>query len=262
MHAWTTPYSQERRLKDSNPYPKEVYEAAELIWCKGLVDPTKSNYGAGVLRFNQYCDKRRIPERLCMPVSDILLSGFIGEHAGKVSGDTIKAWLSGIHMWHILHGAPWCCNDSPRVTLARRAAKVEGSGKRRPQRAPITIEHMQKLHDSLDFSIPFHCTIWALAFITFWGCRRLGELTIPSAAKFNPKFHAIRGTTFFAPFQGGNFHIPWTKTTKEVGADVSFTGRDDNPSTPSSSTRNAMPKSRTAFPCLLSWMIKAFRNIW
>ncbi|KAJ3996296.1 hypothetical protein F5050DRAFT_1819566 [Lentinula boryana] len=57
LHAWTTPYSQEKRLKDSKNLHPAIYHSAELLWSKGIVDASKSNYAAGLLRFSQFCDR-------------------------------------------------------------------------------------------------------------------------------------------------------------------------------------------------------------
>ncbi|KAJ3981028.1 hypothetical protein F5890DRAFT_1418456 [Lentinula detonsa] len=229
LHAWTTPYSQEKRLKDSKHLHPAIYHSAELLWSKGIVDVSKSNYAAGLLRFSQFCDRMGVSEKDRMPASEVLISGFMGSHSGNCSGPTMRAWLSGLRQWHILHGAPWH-GDTPRVSLGRRTANIEGAHRRRPQRLPVTTKHLHILHAALDFTLPFHCSIWALACLAFWSCRRLGELTVPSSNKFDPHFHVSRNIHISftsSPFSHGNFHIPWTKTTKELGADISFTGRED-----------------------------------
>ncbi|KAJ3913316.1 hypothetical protein F5877DRAFT_83931 [Lentinula edodes] len=155
-----------------------------------------------------------------MPASDRLIIGFIGHYAGKVSGKSISNWLSGLRLWHGTMGAPWPA-DSRRIRQARWGANIEGSHHKRPPRQPITIEHMKALHKSLDFSIPFHCAVWALACTAFFACRRLGKLTIPSQHAFNPRFHVARNSkaiTFSSTPTSIHFRIPWTKTTKEEGA--------------------------------------------
>ena len=61
-----------------------------------LADNTLSSYGAGILRFNQFCDKYNIPESKRMPADERLITGFIGSALGEVSGSCIKNWLSGL----------------------------------------------------------------------------------------------------------------------------------------------------------------------
>jgi hypothetical protein len=61
---------------------------------------------------------------------------------------------------------------------------------------------------------------------------RLGELVIPSQNLFNSSKHVSRSVLpiQFSRLLNGTehatFHIPWTKTTAEAGADISVTARD------------------------------------
>ncbi|KAJ3978537.1 hypothetical protein F5890DRAFT_1595856, partial [Lentinula detonsa] len=126
LHAWTTPYSQTKRIMDSTHLNPIIYESAELLWSKGIVDASKSNYAAGLLRFSQFCDRMGVSEQDRMPASEVLISGFMGSYSGKCAGSTMRAWLSGLRQWHILHGAPWY-GDTPRVSLGRKTANLEGS---------------------------------------------------------------------------------------------------------------------------------------
>ncbi|KAJ3820815.1 hypothetical protein F5880DRAFT_1668389 [Lentinula raphanica] len=161
-----------------------------------------------------------------MPASITLVLGFIGHYMGTVSGSTIRSWLSGIRAWHIQHGAPWSLDGSSELKIARAGARIAGAHLRRATRNPITLSHMTALYLGLDFNVAFHCAVWAVSCTAFWGCRRLGELTIPSKNGLNPKYHALRSTAihFISNTDGSprsvSFKIPWTKTTKEEGAKV------------------------------------------
>ncbi|KAJ3990598.1 hypothetical protein F5050DRAFT_1813839 [Lentinula boryana] len=159
-----------------------------------------------------------------MPASEILLAGFVGAFAGTVSGRTIRAWLSGLRAWHILKQAPWP-EKSELLGLVRRAANNQGSHHQRVKRNPVTLQHLLALRLALDLTSPFHCAIWAVALTCFWGCRRLGELTVPSETGFNPKLHVTRlelpdSYILQNSMRRLKFHIPWTKTTRELGADI------------------------------------------
>jgi hypothetical protein len=75
-------------------------------------------------------------------------------------------------------------------------------------------------------------TAWALATAAFWGCRRLGRLTEPSALEFDPKFHItqaapMRSVTAPDGISATVLPLPWTKSTRERGALLTLTGRDD-----------------------------------
>ncbi|KAJ3774000.1 hypothetical protein FB446DRAFT_686865 [Lentinula raphanica] len=233
IHTCSTPYSIQQRSSNIEKYPLDLIESGQKAVSAGLADSTKSSYGAGILRFNQFCDSMGVAENLQMPADETLIIGFVGHHMGSRSGSCIKSWLSAIQAWHALAGAPWP-TDSKLLKLARKGARIAGTKFRRPQRNPITLAYLLALYSSIDSSDPFHSAVWAVACIAFWGCRRLGELTIPSQNGFNPKYHASRSTEFKIArnpdnsFRSISFHIPWTKTTQEEGATIVGTAQTNS----------------------------------
>ncbi|KIY52329.1 hypothetical protein FISHEDRAFT_70014 [Fistulina hepatica ATCC 64428] len=92
---------------------------------------------------------------------------------------------------------------------------------------------MKLLHDALVTSSPRDATVWACACALFWGCRRSGELTVASANRVNPAHDvtiqsaAVSFTRMDSGVEVVYFWIPWTKTTKETGACIRLTARDD-----------------------------------
>ncbi|KAJ3807301.1 hypothetical protein F5876DRAFT_79837 [Lentinula aff. lateritia] len=231
LHTWTSPWAIEHRQRLSESLPLSVIDDAHNAMQKSLAPNTLASYAAGPLRFNQYCDSREIPEEDRMPAHPMLIAGFVGHNMGKVSGSCIKNWLSGLRAWFEYSGAQWP-SDSPEIKMARKAAKKEGTAHKRPIRHPITLAHLLALYRALDTSNSFHCAIWALALVTFWGCRRLGELTIPSRNAFDPKFHVSRNIKNINwNDHGGNpsvhIQLPWSKSTREDGTNVVVTRRGD-----------------------------------
>jgi hypothetical protein len=231
LQSWHTPYSLIFQQEVRKRFPPDAADAIFRTIQGALAPATKSTYGAGILRFTQYCDEMRIPESDRMPAPFILLVAFISAHVGKVSGRTVKAWLSGLKAWHDTWHAPWN-GDDRWVQMARTTANKEGASFRKRQRSPATVEHLRALLDTLDISTPPHAAVWAIACSAFWGCRRLGELTIKSRGSFDPMFHATRATStvFRTNADGSSFvsiHLPWTKTTREEGGTLLLTGRDD-----------------------------------
>jgi hypothetical protein len=85
---------------------------------------------------------------------------------------------------------------------------------------------MYVLYTTLDLTNCKDAAIWATACVAFWGCCRLGELLPKSEAAFHPSHNVTRGEV--VEFEQDNegqavssgFHIPWTKVTKEEGADL------------------------------------------
>jgi len=231
LFGWDTPYGIRHKAQLTKSLPPPLVEAT-LMSIRGALAPnSKSTYAAGILRWNQFCDKYNISEEDRMPASYALLCAFIAEHKGRQSGKTIKGWLSGLRSFHLVNHAPWS-GDDEWVQFARTSANKEGTEHKRPLRAPVSIEHLSCLRRALNLSNPFHAAVWAVALCTFWGCRRLGETTVSTAVDFDKKYHVLRSTPVsFRELRDGthsvHFRIPWTKTTKQEGALVTLTARDD-----------------------------------
>ncbi|KAF8220543.1 hypothetical protein L208DRAFT_1333183 [Tricholoma matsutake] len=189
-----------------------------------LDENTHSNYGAGLLCFTQYCDAHSIPELSCMPASEILLSAFSASAAGSTSESALNNWVAGLQYWHIVNGAAWhsldmlhhvCCGFMKLVPPSSKRAKCP----------PMTIEALVALKSGLDLSNAFDVAVWAVASVAFWSCCCLGKLLVPSQNLFNPAKHMSRDVLpiLHNGMEHATFHIPWTKTTAAVGADISVT---------------------------------------
>jgi len=81
---------------------------------------TRSNSGAGLLRFTQFCDNINIPESERMPASADLPSAFLSNAAGTISNSTANSWMAGLHYWHTVNGAIWNGADSDLLRHLRR----------------------------------------------------------------------------------------------------------------------------------------------
>ncbi|KAG2140217.1 DNA breaking-rejoining enzyme [Suillus bovinus] len=275
VRVWSAPHSTSFHSSVLSHLPfDDVLKLLDVMLISIKVK-TRENYGAGLLRFHQYCDSRRIPEQLRMPAPDHLLASFIASWAGKVASSTVHNWLAGIHFWHNLHGAPW----HGRVLL--RTA-TSGLAKVRPRRPPVTLEHMHALVCLLDLSNTFDVAVLAVASTAFWSCCRLGELLIDSANSFDPTHHTPRN----APLRHGRasmgvpyiiLTIPWTKTTHGEGANLIASGVED-PSNPVSaimhhlSANASVPDSAPFFafktdqgswaPMTRTWFVNRCNKIW
>ncbi|KAJ6616506.1 hypothetical protein B0H10DRAFT_1799433 [Mycena sp. CBHHK59/15] len=232
LRTWKSPFAVEHDAHFRRSLPAEVVEKTYAALIASFTGPTQSNYVAGILRFHQFCDTHSISEDARMPTSHLLLAAFIANHIGKVGGGTVKSWMSGIKAWHDVNGAPWLGEDR-WVELARRTANKLGTAFKRTQRGPVTAQHMIALHAALNLSLPFDAAVWAIACACFWGCCRLGELTVPGVDKYNPKLHASRGTSITrirpsSTTPATAVRLPWTKSTREQGATMTLTYRDDD----------------------------------
>ncbi|KAI0628703.1 DNA breaking-rejoining enzyme [Trametes polyzona] len=226
--SWTTPFAIEAQSKLSSLLPETAITKLFSTVLESVEPETRKNYGAGLLRFTQFCDHAKIPEEDRMPAGEPLLAAFVASWAGKVARTTIDNWVAGLALWHTSKGAPW---NGDRVLKAtcKAASKLEPA--KSPKRPPVTLEHMLALRAGLDLTDAFDAAVYGLACTAFWGCRRLGELLLDSAKGFDPRKHVSRSVaiSFRKIPDGGEFaclHIPWSKTTGAAGATITLTRLD------------------------------------
>ncbi|KAK0429693.1 hypothetical protein EV421DRAFT_1914203 [Armillaria borealis] len=197
-----------------------------------VTEDARKNYGAGLLRFTQFCDAYSVPESLCVPASEPLLTLFISEMgAGKVQASTVDSWLSGLALWHDVQGAYWYGGRILSRTKQGAAAMAPPSTK--PPRLPVTEKHIASLRSHLDLNNPLDAAVWAVATIAWHGCTHLGEL-LPSRSK---PFNTSRNVYRSCPHKSGiasnghewiNLFIPYTKTRKFRGDWISLTSTNDD----------------------------------
>jgi integrase len=229
LTSWKTNHSQSFERRFLSLLPMRSFMRTSEVMKLSLDHSTRGVYGAGLLRFTQFCDSNDVPEDERMPASEILLSAFVAHHAGSVSSSAMNSWLAALRAWHTINGAPWHAGDMLLQSKKGLKKLVPGSS-RRPKRPPITIEHMYALYRGLDLSNTFDAAVWAVASIAFWSCCRLGELVVPSPSSIDPLKHVMKHTTLrFASStcRYATLHIPWSKTTKNDGTKISITSRDD-----------------------------------
>ena len=90
---WTTPHSLISQIQRDS----EISRRLQTLMYEGLlsstVDDTRQAYGAGLLRFNQFCDAEMIPESSRMPASPTLLGAFVANYIGSGTGTFIPSYL-------------------------------------------------------------------------------------------------------------------------------------------------------------------------
>ena len=225
IQSWSTPYAKSVFEDLKKSFPPETIEKWRSVMLNSIEEVSLQNYGAGLLRFNQFCDKHGIAESSRMPASETLLSIFVAEMgAGKVSGGSINSWLSGLAFWHQINNAPWHGNSILARTKKGASNISSRTIKRLPKRLPVTEAHMKALHRHLDLTKPKDMAIWASATCTWHGCNRLGELLLKR--RFDPRYNVSKQ----APRKAGvasngrrwmRLFIPWSKTTKFEGMNES-----------------------------------------
>jgi len=88
-------------------FPRSLITWEQVVLARAVNPQTLSNYSVGLLCFAQYCEALDIPEHLQMPSPEWLLSNFITTRgAGAIVAGTLKTWLLGLELWHIINGVP------------------------------------------------------------------------------------------------------------------------------------------------------------
>jgi hypothetical protein len=123
-----------------------ILEVINVSWAKG----TRDTYGAGLLVYHVFCDLRGIPEGERSPASPILIIAFISSCAGSYAGGTLASYVFAIRAWHILHGLAWSMDDLQVKAALVGAAVLAPPTSKRPKRAPVTVEMMERIFRKLN----------------------------------------------------------------------------------------------------------------
>ncbi|KAF7314725.1 hypothetical protein MKEN_00946500 [Mycena kentingensis (nom. inval.)] len=227
--AWTTPHG--LSAWGGSEFIPAAHKARVMVgMAEGLAKNSRSTYAAGLLRFAQYCDDIGVPEERRMPADALLLACWIAHSIGTHGRKSAKGWLDGVAYWHALNLAPWS-GDDECVKKVLRAVDKEGKFTR-PPRGPVTVEHLRALRATMDVSTPRDAAFWALACSAFWGCRRLGELTIPKLHGFDASHDVSRSSSLSRSISANrrviSIHLPWTKTTGSKGGTLILTETFDD----------------------------------
>ncbi|KAF7373704.1 hypothetical protein MSAN_00581400 [Mycena sanguinolenta] len=224
---WTAPYSMRAHSAlAAHRIPLDSQSKLFETLLGAHVPETLESYGAGLLRFHQFCDRLSIPESDRMPADRHLLSAFVADAAGSCTGKCIRNWLNGLHLWHTYNDAPWH-GDEGWLPHLKRSADRAGLPFKRPPRGPVSNEHLRALRASLELDSPLGAATWAAALSAYRGCRRLGELLIRSTAKFSALRDTCRSTRVSRTAANGRvvltIHLVWTKTTQNLGGECILT---------------------------------------
>ncbi|KAF8239621.1 hypothetical protein L208DRAFT_1236485, partial [Tricholoma matsutake] len=195
LSSWMTLFAIERWALTIHLFCSEAYEQLLEVSVASLVPNTQHSYASGLLHFTQFCDCHEVSEDLWMPTSSELLAAFLANVAAhQVSYDCAKNWMSGLHFWHSLHGAPWNGKTSQVDIVHKGVEKLVPATSQHPPRAPVTMQHMYTSQQHLSTSNSKDVALLALAEATFWGTCWVGETTPPSMRLFDPKYHVMKGT--------------------------------------------------------------------
>ncbi|KAK0452512.1 DNA breaking-rejoining enzyme [Armillaria borealis] len=229
---WHSPYSDVAQNKLLALAPPHVLQTWQNVMANSVTEEARGNYGAGLLRFTQFCDAYSVPESLRIPASEPLLALFVSEMgAGKVQPSTIDTWLSGLALWHDIQCAHWYGGRILSRTKQGAAAMAPPSP--HTPRLPVTEKHLNALRSHLCLEDPFDAAVWAVASVAWHSCSRLGELIFSKSKPFQPSRHVHRGCPRTLGKSSNdhewmNLFIPFTKTTKYRGDWISITSTNDD----------------------------------
>ena len=161
-----------------------------VLWQKGLADGTWSNKVSHLRSYIFFTSYFGVSD---FPVLHGVLLRFIA-----LLGRGPYAYRSATNM---LGSLRWFANflDPPSVkifdtVLVSSTVKGLKAQLSRPvrQKLPLSVDHLAKFCDSLDFSNPKQLSGWCAMLLAFFGCFRLSNLVPNSKAKFDPVKHLKR----------------------------------------------------------------------
>jgi hypothetical protein len=196
---------------------------------------TLSAYGAGLLAFHIFCDKRGIEDCQRTPCSTDLITAWISTMAGTYTGASVKNYVAAVKAWCIVHGVEWEIQQDQLDTILRGAEKLQPATARRKQREPYTIEYMNDILSDLDGNDPLDAAVAACLTTAFFCVARIGELTVTTLKSFKATDHVtpenIREGEDRNGFKCTIIHVPRTKTNQLSGEDIYFSSQlgDNDP---------------------------------
>lgn len=104
--------------------------------------------------------------------------------------------------------------DAAIVSVSMKGLKAQLSRPVR-QKLPISVDHLVKFYNILDFANVKHLACWCAMLLAFFGCFRLSNLVSTSSSKFDPLKQLVRDDIRFA----NNIvlvYFKWSKTNQNT----------------------------------------------
>lgn len=153
-------------------------QASVLILRHGWAAATVRHYAAAVNRFFTFMERTH---HYPFPVTSEAIYNFIcwcrdNDEGYTVLGMTIKRYLTGLRMWHVLHDVPFPNVDTHRIRLLFKAT-MSTEIPRKQTRPGMTLMNVHHLFQSVDNDSKSSIVLRGILLVGFWGLARLGELT-------------------------------------------------------------------------------------
>ena len=174
-------------------------EAVQYFCTKGIAQSTHRTYQSALRKFHDFCSTYAIISPF--PVSEAILCYFSTYLANqKLSPQTVKTYLAGIHHMQVTLGLPEpkAYSSLPRLRLVQ--AGIQRTHAKRVStvsrvRLPITPAILLKMKEkwSGEAANPDIVMLWAASSLCFFGFFRSGEITVRSQKTFDPRIHLSWG---------------------------------------------------------------------
>jgi len=162
LRFWTSPYGATKFAASTSSLPRQARAARHNALVDSVEVKTRIPYGAGLLRFHEFCDEFGIAEDERVPASEFLLTAFVASFVGGKSSSTVENWLCGLQLWHSIQDAPWH-GDRALRSMKKAVAKHVPAASQRPPRPPVKNAHITMLKQHLDLSKPEDAAVFAAA---------------------------------------------------------------------------------------------------
>lgn len=147
----------------------------------GWAAATTRQYAAAVNKFRKFTTSLYDGRRL-LPTTSQRIYHFIlwcsASKDGSVSSGTIKRYLTGLRMWHTLHGFNFPAIDPHRIRLLLKACGKTEIKKQQSTQTGLLLRDVVGLTDHLLTGNKIDLVTRAIILVGFWGLARLGELTL------------------------------------------------------------------------------------
>lgn len=135
-----------------------------------------------------------------LPASDIALSQFLVFQSQTVNPSSLQTYMSGIRAFHLDHGFTWPhVSTRPVIFRTLQGLKRVCGAPAKPKLA-ITLEHLLKFREFLNFDDPNDVMWWGAALTAFFCALRKDNVTVEKASSWNSRANLTRGD--FAPKYG------------------------------------------------------------
>lgn len=211
-HVSLTP-AQQTLMSGNCPTSSINDTQVRFILHHGWAAATTRQYASAVNRYLTFMGKQ-YPQNSILPATSKNIYHFIlwcaKTATSTVSSNTIKRYLTGLRMWHVLHDHTFPTVNSHRIWLLLKSCSKTEVKKIMQPRSGLLLRDLVDLTDRLTTSSRVDLVMKAIILVGFWGLARLGEIT---RHRDHPEtFLQRRDVSFSKDGRSARLHIRMAKT--------------------------------------------------